>query len=263
MPLTSMKWKGGISSTSAACCRQRITSWTVAVFPVPGTPEMYMHLRSKRQPQRRERQTLAGCGAGSDLLGMLGTARWGVRGVPGVTCANTKRTFTFLFGVFRGVLDEERVRRFDRGVRDPAAAYLPFLNTASSSLSSPASSSPSSSSSLLLCSSFLDGTNSSSSSPSEIKSCRLSRRFLTVQKETLQCSEVTRICFLIRDETSWADFLFELLGVPVTGSIGESSFSTSALSTPHRRRSSYFDAVLLGVSTEPVGNPASITSSPC
>jgi len=49
-------------------------------------------------------------------------------------------------------------------------------------------------------------------------------------------------CFLMRDATSWADFLFELLGVPVTGSIGESSSSTSALSTSHnRRRTSYFD----------------------
>lgn len=42
-----MNWKGGISSMSAACCRQRITSWTVAVFPVPGTPEIYIHLKHK------------------------------------------------------------------------------------------------------------------------------------------------------------------------------------------------------------------------
>lgn len=97
--------------------------------------------------------------------------------------------FTFLLGVFRGVLVEERVFCFERGVRGPDAACRPFFNTTSSSLSNAASSS---SSSLLLCSSFLEGTNSSSSSPSEFRSCWFSRRFLlkqTVKLKTLRPSE--------------------------------------------------------------------------
>ena len=36
-------------------------------------------------------RTLAGCRTGSDLLGMLGVARWGVRGVPGVICQTGNR----------------------------------------------------------------------------------------------------------------------------------------------------------------------------
>lgn len=45
IPLISMKWNDGISFMLAAFCRQRITSCTVAVFPVPGTPEIYIHLK--------------------------------------------------------------------------------------------------------------------------------------------------------------------------------------------------------------------------
>lgn len=41
----------------------------------------------------------------------------------------------------------------------------------------------------------------------------------------------THSCFLMRDDTSWADFLFELLGVTPAVSIGEFSWSTSALPT--------------------------------
>lgn len=135
---------------------------------------------------------------------------------------------TFLLGVFLGVLVEERPFCFERGVCDPDAERLPLFSTTSSSLSRPAASS---SSSLLLCSSFLDGTNSSSSSPSEMGSCWLSRRFLLKQRdvesrrrspERIPAAR-THSCFLMRDDTSWADFLLELLGVAVTGSIGESS----------------------------------------
>jgi len=50
MPLISTNWKDGRSSFSAACWRHRITSWTVAVLPVPGTPEMYMHLQKEKTP---------------------------------------------------------------------------------------------------------------------------------------------------------------------------------------------------------------------
>ena len=39
----------------------------------------------------------------------------------------------------------------------------------------------------------------------------------------------THSCFLIREDTSLADFLLELLGVGAAGTIGESSFSASAL----------------------------------
>lgn len=37
----------------------------------------------------------------------------------------------------------------------------------------------------------------------------------------------------MRDDTSWADFLLELLGVVATGNIGEFSLSTSALYINH------------------------------
>ena len=44
MPLMSTNMKSGSSLSSAACLRYPVTSITVAVLPVPGTPEMYMQL---------------------------------------------------------------------------------------------------------------------------------------------------------------------------------------------------------------------------
>jgi hypothetical protein len=37
-------WKSGMFLCDTASCKLRTTSCTVAVFPVPGTPLMYMHL---------------------------------------------------------------------------------------------------------------------------------------------------------------------------------------------------------------------------
>ena len=48
MPLISKKEKLGREPSSSPSRRQRATSLTVAVLPVPGTPEMYIQLRIQR-----------------------------------------------------------------------------------------------------------------------------------------------------------------------------------------------------------------------
>lgn len=150
--------------------------------------------------------TLAGCRVGSNLLGMLGVAWRGVRGVLGGAWRSrsdeevrilqrtsseklSESRLTFLLGVFLGVRVVGRGFCRERGVWGAAAEDRLLFLTTSSSLSNPASSSlslwwSSSSSSLLLCSSFLEGTNSSSSSPSESGSNWLFSRFLRKHRKT-------------------------------------------------------------------------------
>ncbi|XP_034738016.1 origin recognition complex subunit 1-like [Etheostoma cragini] len=88
--------------------------------------------------------------------------------------------------------DKERVLRPERGVAADARRLF-FPNTSSSSLSA---SSSSSSSSSLLWSSFLEGTNSSSSSPSEFRSGWLSRRILLRHEETSESALSARCMYI-------------------------------------------------------------------
>lgn len=78
-------------------------------------------------------------------------------------------------------------------------------------------------------------------------SCETERRSAKTQSKAETPNRrqtATHSCFLMRDDTSWADFLLELLGVVVTGSIGESSWSTSALSASHDHTSQMLDRII-------------------
>ena len=45
IPFNSKNLNCGMIPSSAAVSSTRMTSWTVAVFPVPGTPDIYIHLK--------------------------------------------------------------------------------------------------------------------------------------------------------------------------------------------------------------------------
>ena len=64
IPLISMKVKLGREPSSSPSLRQRATSLTVAVLPVPGTPDMYIHLCTHHRVGERERERGRGWGNG-------------------------------------------------------------------------------------------------------------------------------------------------------------------------------------------------------